>query len=152
MTKSLWGRGKDFPDTEPASTLPMLPPGEEAAYAETQPQPLVSIRPAGPSLDNLELAPLEVSLYEVSALARKDNRVCPQPTRWLEFYQLLKTHAAPGEPLPAEPLTGSAWAATPPLAKRMCFQEQLEWADRQHCLDAVHGFLKAMHPVDWYVV
>lgn len=150
MTKSLWSRGKDFPDTEPASTLPMVPPGEEAAYAETQPSPLVSVRPAPDSFGELELAPIEVSLYEVMALARKDNRVCPQPSRWSEFYRLLQDHAA-GAALPAEPLIGSAWASTPPLAKRMCFHEQIEWAERQRCLQAAYDHLKALRESDWYV-
>ena len=147
MNKPTWSKGQDFPDTEPQSTLPMVPPGEESAYAETQPMPLANVRPARP--EPLALAPIEVSVYEVMALARKDNRVCPQPSRWLEFFALLKEHAR-GAALPAEPLLGSAWASTPPLAKRMCFQEQIEWAARHGCLQAAYDVLKSLREGDWY--
>ena len=149
MNKSLWSRPKDFPDTENLSTLPMVPPGEESAYAETEPAALTPLRPAA-ALDALSLAPIEVTLYEAMGIARKDNRVCPQPTRWLEFYRVLQDHAG-RTALPAQPLVGSAWASTPPLAKRMSFHEQLEWADRNGCLQAAYDCLKALRDSDWYV-
>lgn len=143
MTKSLGNQ--DFPDTEPLSNLP----GEEGEYAETQPQPLAAV-PALPDGLSLELAPAEVTLYEVMRIARQDNRVCPQPTKWLELYRILQEHAA-GAALPAEPLTGSAWASTPAMAKRQCFHEQLEWADKHHCLTPVHDWLKGLMPSEWHV-
>lgn len=146
MNKSLWGRRQDFAETEPI-TLPMVPPGQESAFAETEPVPLADVRPA--RSEPLSLAPIEVSLYEVSALARRDDRVCPQPTPWMAFFALLKEHARGGA-LPPEPLIGSAWAATPPLAKRMCFQEQLQWAERHRCLQAAYAFLKALRDGDWH--
>ena len=147
MNKSLWGKRKDFAETEPMSTLPMVPPGEESAYAETEPMPLATVRPA--RTEPLALAPMEVSVYETLALARKDNRVCPQPSRWLEFFALLKEHAH-GAALPAEPLLGSAWASTPTLAKRMCFQTQIEWAARNDCLQPAYDFLKSLRDADWH--
>jgi hypothetical protein len=136
---------KDFPDTEP---LPQSP----SSYADTEPAPLADApKPKAPlSLDSLSLAPLEVSLYEAMALTRKDNRICPQPSRWLEFYRLLQ-EGAPGAPRPPEPLVGSAWASTPPLAKRMCFQEQMEWADKHKVLQPAYEFLKALRDSDWYI-
>ena len=148
MNKPPLGRGTDFPDTEPA-TLPMLPPGEEDAYADTQPMPLASVRPAAPV--PLALAPVEATPYDLVALARKDNRVCPQPTRWLEFYRLLEAAAA-GAPMPAAPLVGSAWAATPALAKRMCFREQLDWAVERGCVRQAHAYLAALREGDWHVM
>ena len=29
------------------------------------------------------------------------------------------------------PVTGAAWSLTAPLTKRLCFREQIEWADRK---------------------
>jgi hypothetical protein len=142
MTKPKPGRHQDFPETE---ALPDDPSG----YAETQPLPLPEPSQAPASLDNLSLAPLEMSLYETMALARKDNRVCPQPSRWLEFYRLLQD-SAPGAARPPEPLVGSAWASTPPLAKRMCFEQQLEWADRNHALQPAYEFLRDLRESDWH--
>jgi len=147
MKKRAGGTARDFPDTEPQSTLPMIPPGEEAAYADTRPSPLADLRAAAPVV--LALAPLEVTLYDLMAEIRKDNRVCPMPTRWLEFYRLLEVHAGAAA-LPPPPLVGSAWAATPAMAKRMCFREQVEWAAAQHCINLAHGYLKGLAEADWH--
>jgi hypothetical protein len=141
----LWGRTKEPSDTEPA-TLPMVPPGDESAYAATEPQALANVRPAP---EVLSLAPLEITLYDLMAEIRKDNRVCPQPTRWLEFYRLLE-EAAGGARLPSPPLVGSAWAATPSIAKRMCFREQVEWTASHRCMNMAHLFLQSLKETDWH--
>ncbi|MBK6006811.1 hypothetical protein JJB11_11980 [Ramlibacter ginsenosidimutans] len=134
---------QDFPDTQPI-TVPME--FEASLDAPTEPMGLMDM----PAYGGLELAPIEVTLYEVTGLTRKDNRVCPQPSRWLEMYRILQDQ--PGrDGLPPDPVVGSAWASTPPLAKRMAFHEQLEWADRNHCLTPVHEYLKTLRDVDWYV-
>ena len=122
----------------------------DAAYADTEPMPLPEVQPApaAANFGGLSLAPVETSLYEVMAAIRKDNRVCPQPTRWLEFYRILQDKAGSG-PLPTPPLTGSAWAATPPSAKRMCFREQAEWAVKNGCVVQAYEFLDKMGKSDW---
>lgn len=135
---------KDFPDTEPMGL-----PEEGHSFAETVPQSLANVRKA-PSLDELSLAPVVVTLYEVMGLVRQGDRVCPQPSRWLEFFRVLQ-EAAPGGGRPPEPLVGSAWASTPPLAKRMCFQQQLEWAEGRNALQPAYEFLKSLRDSDWYV-
>ena len=151
----LWSNSKpQFPDTEPLSQ-PMQHTGD-TFDADTVPQPLEPMvdvpvarkRRSSSDLDALSLAPIQVTLYEALAEIRKDNRISPLPTRWLEFYRLLQ-QAGDGSPLPAEPLTGSAWAATPPLAKRMCFREQVEWADAHGCLAQAVAFLKSLPEADW---
>ena len=150
------GKPQSFPDTEPLSQ-PMHHAGD-TFDAETVPQPLEPLAdaPSGKKLSlddlgSLALAPVEVTLYEALAEIRKDNRVCPQPTRWLEFYRVLQERGD-GAAMPAEPLTGSAWAATPPLAKRMCFREQVEWADAHGCLAPAFEFLKSLPDTDWNYV
>ena len=147
MLKPPWGRPKDFNDTEPMSTLPMVPPGEESAYADTAPVPLVNVLAAAPPA--LALAPQEVTLYDLMAEIRKDNRVCPLPTRWLEFYRVLEETSG-RDSLPAPPLVGSAWAATPALAKRMCFREQIEWTAQNNCMNAAYRFLQGLRENDWH--
>jgi hypothetical protein len=142
LGKPLWGK-KSFGDTEPASTLPMLPPGEESAYAETVPQPLARMLP-----DDGFPAP-RGALHDLMAEIRKDNRVCPQPQRWQEFYRLLE-ELNEGAPLPSPPLVGKAWTSTPSLAKRMCFREQVEWAVAQDRIIAAHTFLKCLREQDWH--
>lgn len=147
MNKPLWGKKPaQFADTEPASTMPMTLPPSGDFDAPTEPMPL-SERPV-PAPRELSLAPQEAGEYELMAELRKENRICPQPTRWLEFYRVLQDHAG-SKPLPSPPLTGSAWAATPPSAKRMCFQEQAEWAVKNGCTVAACHFLEKMAKSDW---
>jgi len=148
MTKPPWSRSAtDFPDSEPASTLPMIPPGEEHAYVDTVPVPLANVRPA--AAPPLALAPLEITLHDLMVEIRKDNRVCPLPSRWLEFYRLLEQLSG-GAKLPSPPLVGSAWASTPATAKRMCFREQVEWATANNCKNAAYQYLKTLPEADWH--
>jgi hypothetical protein len=143
MTKWFGDGTNKLPGQDPATPEP--------GYADTEPMALPELKtePDFGGLSGLSLAPVETSLYEVMAAIRKDNRVCPQPTRWLEFYRILQERGA-GAPLPASPLTGSAWAATPPSAKRTCFRDQVEWAANHDCLRPAWDFLSALPDTDWY--
>jgi hypothetical protein len=134
---------KDFPDTEP---LTMVPPGEEASF-DAPPA-----KAAAPSLLDsleLELAPMGGSETDIQAEIRKEGRICPQPTRWLEFYRVLQD-AAQGRQLPAPPLTGSAWASNSPATKRVCFQAQVTWAVDNGCVPQANAFLSGLPKTDWY--
>jgi hypothetical protein len=138
------GTSRAFAETEPA-TQPM---GYNADFdAPTQPLPLLPARAAAP--EPIALTLKEVKLDDVVAEIRKHNRICLQPTRWLEFHALLEAHAA-GATLPPAPLTGAAWAATPALAKRMCFRDQVEWAAAHNCLNTTWRFLQSLPDSDWH--
>lgn len=140
-----------FADTEP---MPHLSLASDDAYAPTKPALLAPEPPRArpvPEPLGLSLAPIEAGEYELMAEIRKDNRVCPQPTRWLEFYRVLQENNAGGTPMPSTPLTGSAWAITPAAAKRMCMREQAEWAVANNCVTPAYEFLKALPPSDWFV-
>ncbi len=145
MSKPVWGKARpSFADTEPASTLPMVLPGEEQAYADTAPQPLVRI-----AAKDIAAPRQGSTVHDLMALIRKDNRVCPQPVRWEEFYRLLRD-LSEGLALPSPPLVGEAWKGTPDLPKRMCFCEQVEWAAGNNCLIAAYTFLKVLPASDWH--
>lgn len=149
MNKPTWGK-KDAPADDAASTLPMSLATDDQ-YANTVPQPLepAAAKPLSLDLDGLSLAPVAAGEYELMAEIKRDGRVCPLPTRWLEFYRVLQDNAA-GAQLPAPPLTGSAWASTPAAAKRMCFREQAEWAVAHNCVAAAFHFLDKLPKTDWY--
>ena len=136
-----------FADTEPLAHLSLA---SDDQYAPTEPAPLMAEprRVAEPL--GLSLAPIEAGEYELIAETRKDNRVCPRPTRWLEFYRVLQENNGRGAAMPSTPLTGSAWAATPSSAKRMCFREQVEWAVAQGRITPAYNFLKALPASDWF--
>jgi hypothetical protein len=137
----------NFAATQPPS-VPMPLPDGDRRYARTVPQGLM--KDAAPS-------PLKspsaqgVTIAQALAEARRSNRVCPQPQAWQKLYEMLPGKRQDGrnwEPMP--PLTGSAWAATASIAKRVCLRDHIEWAARQGCLDAIYAYLKDLPESDWY--
>jgi hypothetical protein len=46
-------------------------------------------------------------------------------------------------------MTGNAWSETPPLTKRLCFREQIEWAEKQGVLENAIAFMQSMPETDW---
>lgn len=135
-----------FADTEPMANLSLA---SDDDYATAQPaQRPAAAAPAIPEL-NLSLAPAGAGEFELMAQTRKDGRVCPQPTRWLEFYRVLQ-EAAQGAVLPAPPLSGSAWASSPVAAKRAAFEAQAAWAIQNGCLVPAYEFLERLSRSDWY--
>ena len=133
------------PMTMPPPTAPgSLGPGERA-WATTQPggraPVLATVRRSSPPVFTLEAAML---------LARRNNRVCPRPARWAEFSAMLPPRkTVRGQLLPPGPVTGQAWAVTPALTKRLCFREQVEWAERAGILEAVMAFMQCMREDEW---
>lgn len=138
------GAGNDFPDTEPFSLVPHHD-------ADTQPAPLEPsvAAPKIPDTLGLELAPVGSNHEDLLVEIRKDGRICPQPTRWLEFYRVLQDNAR-GAALPEPPLTGSSWAASSPAAKRNTFQAQVDWVVAQGINAPAYEFLSGLTRSDWY--
>ena len=148
---ALWNEAAQQHDRRFAETTPMTqPPGmspEEVGWAATVPaggvvprKALIPKRPQRP----------QFTLEGALLLARRNNRVCPRPERWDAFMQLLPPKkTARGTRQPPAPATGAAWAVTPPLTKRMCFREQLEWAEREGALEAVIPFMQSMSEEEW---
>jgi hypothetical protein len=137
-----------FADTAPASAPMKL--SARDAYAKTEPAPLGKGGTGGPA-PGLPRAAKILSIDEVMVEARRNNRVCPQPDVWQRLHDMLGAtttaiHGGPVQP----PLTGAAWDRTPPLAKRMCFRDQLEWADAHGCLRPVMTFLQGLPEEHWY--
>lgn len=91
------------------------------------------------------------TLENVLALVQQNRRVCPQPQRWNELYQMLpgkKRKGAGWEP--ALPLILAAWWHTPAMSKALRLREHLEWAESHDCLDDVHSFLAALPESEWH--
>jgi hypothetical protein len=90
------------------------------------------------------------TLEETLAEAKKNQRVCPQPQRWQELYDLLPDKQRKGLGWePALPLILGAWWDTPALHKMMRLKEHIEWAASHDCLDEVHQFLCTLCESDW---
>ena len=147
-TWALWSglvasENRGFADTAPP-TEPMKLSAEERSYAATVPAALQAAAPKTPGRR-------ELSIVEVMVEARLNNRVCPQPARWQQLYDMLpeKKHSSAGwEPPP--PLIDAAWLGTPSIPKRMCFREHLEWAATHGCLQQVFTFMKSLPETEWH--
>ena len=136
---------RKFADTAPASGT-MKDASEEGGYAPTEPAPLQK-------LQALPLAPVhrELSVTEVMVEARRNNRVCPKPARWLELYEMLPGKRRSGASWePAPPLVDAAWDGTPSIPKRMCFREHIDWADSHGCLQQIFTFMKSLSETEWH--
>ena len=93
------------------------------------------------------------TLDEALAVATKNKRVCPQPRRWQELYDLLPDKVRKGGGWePALPLILAAWYHTPALLKMVRLREHIEWAAKHGCLDQVYSFLCQLSEDDWHHV
>lgn len=95
------------------------------------------------------MATIEVVFAEV----KRNNRVCPQPRRWQELYEMLPNKRSVGAGWePALPLILGAWWDTPALPKMLRLREHIEWAAEHGCLDQVYAFLCQLSEEEWYHV
>ena len=80
-----------------------------------------------------------------------NNRLCPMPMKWNEFYGMLKnTKQNPdGSWTPSLPLILSGWEHTIPLQKFLVFQEQVKWASDNKQIEDVGKYLRALSEDEW---
>lgn len=136
------GQDRGFADTAPPTDT-MRFSADERSYAATVPAALEAA-PRAPVRNQL-------SLVEVMVEARRNNRVCPQPGRWQQLYDILpgkKRSSAGWEPAP--PLVDAAWDGTPSIPKRMCLRQHIEWAASHGALLQVYTFMKSLPETEWH--
>lgn len=91
------------------------------------------------------------TLDETLAEAHKNNRVCPQPQRWNELWEMLPGRQRKGGGWePALPLILAAWWDTPAMLKMIRLREHIEWAANHECLDQIHSFLCGLPENEWH--
>jgi hypothetical protein len=89
----------------------------------------------------------ELTLDDVLAEIRRNNRVCPRPAVWKKLYDYLPNKTAQLASIPA---TLQEWNTTPPLQKRAHLRQHIEWAAAQGVLKQVHKALVALPEEKWY--
>lgn len=132
-----------------AAPPPPEPAAENSGWADTSPSGYM-LEEQGELPPNIQAQTLAVCLEDAVELARSNNRVCLRPQRWDELRAMLpsrKTVHGLQKPPPA--VTGAMWAATPERAKRICFREHMEWAERVDVLEPVMEFLRSVPEEDW---
>jgi hypothetical protein len=91
------------------------------------------------------------TLDEVLADVQRNNRVCPQPQKWNELYELLPNKRRKGSGWePPLPLILAAWWDTSTMSKMLRLREHIEWASEQGVLDVVHNFLATLKEEEWH--
>ena len=92
-----------------------------------------------------------ITLDQVMAEANRNERVCPQPMKWNELYQLLPDRNRKGSGWePPLPLILAAWWDTPILSKRLRLREHIEWAEAHDALNQVYEFMASLTEEEWY--
>jgi hypothetical protein len=136
-----------FAKTAPASLPVRLGSEEPPGWAQTQPMKAAPRRPGQKArADAASIFTLEAAML----VARRNNRVCPRPERWLELYALLpERKTLRGSQSPPAPPTGPVWGVTAPLTKRLFFREHIEWAEAMGVLENVMAFMQTMPEQDW---
>ena len=87
------------------------------------------------------------------AYCREDNRVCPQPDRWIELWEMLPDRKQIGAVWePPLPLILAAWHETPAISKMLRLAEHIHWADAHGVLPQVDTFLRNLGEKDWHHV
>jgi hypothetical protein len=143
----LWHRTHSAHEASFAETAPATVSAKDPAdprFAATEPAGLAQARPRAAAPRPLPAEPPTVD--EAMLEARRNNRVCPLPERWLELFEMLPNRK-PNRPTP--PLVGPAWKATPSISKRMCLREHLEWAEASGNLAQVLDYLKQLPEEEW---
>lgn len=90
---------------------------------------------------------------EALALAQSNGRVCPQPQKWKQLYELLPNRVRADDGWkPALPLILAAWWDTPTISKKIRLNEHIMWAAQHGAIDEVHDFLSSLDESDWHHV
>ena len=92
--------------------------------------------------------PPSPDVHALVAYCSEMHRVCPR--WWDRLWRLLQRHSERVEEPPPKALILGAWWHTSPLEKFMRAREQVEWAERNGCLDEVDRYLPALPERGWY--
>jgi hypothetical protein len=117
----------------------------ELAFAKTQPSNLLPLAGGEPAEAGTPRLPW--STDDAMVLARRNNRVCPQPPLWEQLYLLLEGDRYAD--LPPPPTQRWMWSKLSNLQRRLRFREHIEWADRHGRLEQMARFMEALAEEDW---
>ncbi len=97
------------------------------------------------------VSPAHTSVEAVIELARAEKRVCPQPQRWNELWQMLPDRRRVGGGWsPSLPLILAAWWETSDAEKQERFFSHIHYAGEHGALDAIHSFLMSLPHDQWH--
>jgi hypothetical protein len=90
-------------------------------------------------------------LKALLTFCKSNGRVCPQPVRWNELWEILPDKERNGLGWnPSLPLTLAAWWEASPTEKRNQLQKHLIYAEEKGILDKVAAFLCGPPEDQWF--
>jgi hypothetical protein len=90
-------------------------------------------------------------LEQLLAYCSANSRVCPQPQRWNELYQMLpETHRKGMGFEPPVPLILAAWWEASDRQKKERLKVHLLWANDHGALATIGKFLRSLAESDWH--
>jgi hypothetical protein len=90
-------------------------------------------------------------LKKLIAFSKKNGRVCPQPSKWNEFWQMLPNRKMEGAGWePPLPLILAAWGEASDEQKSEVFLQHILWANEHGNLFQIQNFLRGLADNDWY--
>ena len=88
---------------------------------------------------------------QLIAYCQENGRVCPQPSLWNGFWELLPDRNRVGAGWePPLPLILAAWHHTSDADKRMRLEEHIRWADQHNGLEQASAFLRGLAEFEWH--
>jgi len=94
---------------------------------------------------------MNFELEKILLFSQVEQRVCPQPQRWNELWELLPNKKRVGSGLePQLPLILGAWHHTSDEEKRNRFLAHIHWAANHGELLKIANFIKLLPPDQWH--
>ena len=85
------------------------------------------------------------------AYCRENDRVCPEPGKWHELWEMLPDKIQVGAGWkPSLPLILAAWDHTSNLEKMLRLADHIAWAQDHGVLDKVSPFLRGLPENEWH--
>jgi len=90
------------------------------------------------------------SVADLLYFAASDRRVCPQPQRWNELWQMLPSRERKGDNwVPALPLILWAWWEATDQQKQDRLAEHICFAAKHGAFEKVNQFLRSLSAEEW---
>lgn len=94
-----------------------------------------------------------VQLQDLLKYVSDQGRICPQPGKWHELWEMLPDRHRVGSGWnPSLPLILAAWNHTTGLEKMLRLRQHIEYAAEKGVLDLIEQFLKGLPPEDWHII
>ncbi len=94
---------------------------------------------------------MEPQLHALIQYCSSSGRICPQPQKWNELWEMLPDRTRDGYCWkPPLPLILAAWWETSPQEKKDRLQQHILYADQKGILSKVDQFLRGLADEQWY--